>query len=105
MSARRAIRVAGVVVAVLGVAALVGALVVRDQISRHRRELFSAYPLRRLAALSFIAGREASIDLIQLLRDFIAWEPRPLIRRRAAQILTRMEQRLESSTPAGEVAG
>lgn len=105
MGARQVFRVAGVVVIVLGAAALVGALVVRDQISRHRRELFSAHPLRRLAALSFLAGREASIDLVQLLRDFIAWEPRPLIRRRAAQILTRMEQRLQSATPAGEIAG
>ena len=106
MRTRQVVRVAGFVALVIGGAAVVGALVVRDQISRHRRELFSAHPLRRLAALSFLAGREATIDLVQLLRDFIAWEPRPLIRRRASQILTRMEQRLESAQPAaGEVAG
>ena len=106
MRARQLLRVAGVVVAVVGVAAVVGAFVVKDQISRHRRDLFSNHPLRRLAALSFLAGREATIDLVQLLRDFIAWEPRPLIRRRATQVLSRMEGRLADATArAGEFAG
>jgi hypothetical protein len=104
MRARQVIRVASVVAVVIGVAAVVGTLVVRDQISR--RDLFSNHPLRRLAALSFLAGREATVDVVQLLRDFIAREPRPLIRRRATQILARMEQRLSQPTAtAGEVAG
>jgi hypothetical protein len=87
-------------------------LVLRDQIARHRRDLFSAHPLRRMAALSFLARhREATIDAAQLLRDFVAIETRPLLRRRAQRILARMERRLQDAaivTPIrvpGGVAG
>jgi len=73
-------------------AAALGALLVRDQITRHRRGLFSSHPLRRLAALGYIASRSASVDSILLLRDFIAWEQQALLRRRAAALLARMEQ-------------
>jgi hypothetical protein len=31
---------------------------------------------------------------VQLLRDFVAWESRSLLRRRALQILERMERQL-----------
>ena len=72
-------------------AAALGALLVRDQISRHRRDLFSPHPLRRLAALGYLGGLPASVDLVLLLRDFIAWEPRALLRKRASSLLTRME--------------
>jgi len=66
-------------------------LVVRDQISRHRRNLFSPHPLRRLAALGHMAGAEASVDNVNLLQDYLAWEPRGLLRDRARSILERME--------------
>lgn len=102
----RPIRIAGLVLFTLGAAVALGTLVVRDQISRHRRELFSSHPLRRMAALSYLAGREATVEAVQLLRDFVAWEPKPLIRRRARRVLERMEQRLRR--PVGlpeEVAG
>ncbi len=107
MKARQAIRTAGVVVLVLGAAIALGAVVVRDQISRSRRDLFSAQPLRRLAALSYLAGHDATIEVVQLLRDFVAWEPRPLIRKRAVQILRRMEQSMMAEAPLAteEVAG
>jgi hypothetical protein len=75
-------------------AAVLGALLVRDQISRHRRDLFSPHPLRRLAALGYLGGRPASVDLVLLLRDFIAWETRPLLRKRATALLSRMEAAL-----------
>jgi hypothetical protein len=36
-------------------------------------------------------GREpASVDAIRLLRDFIAWEPRKMLRERAQAIMYRM---------------
>lgn len=73
-------------------AAALGALLVRDQITRHRRDLFSSHPLRRLAALGYIASRSASVDSILLLRDFIAWEQQVLLKRRAMALLARMEQ-------------
>jgi hypothetical protein len=74
--------------------AAVGALaawLVRDQMDRHRRNLFSPYPLKRLACLGHMAGSEASVSNINLLRDFVAWEPKRLLRNRARVILKRME--------------
>ncbi|HEX5724611.1 MAG TPA: hypothetical protein VFX98_04050 [Longimicrobiaceae bacterium] len=82
-----------VLLAVAGVAAL-GVLLVRDQISRSRRDLFSPHPLRRLAALEYLDGEEPSVNTILLLRDFLAWEPRPLLRKRAAAVLGRLEEGL-----------
>lgn len=106
MEARKLLRTAGLALLVAGASAALGIVFVRDQISRHRRDLFSARPLRRLAALGYLAGAEPSVSSVQLLRDYIAWEPKPMIRRRAIQLLTRMEKRLVSSAaPAGEAAG
>jgi len=106
MEQRRVHRTVGLVLLVIGAIAALGTLLVRDQVARHRRDLFSAHPLRRFAALGYLAGREASVEAVHLLRDFIAWERRPLLRRRAEQILTRMERALEGSRPAsGEAVG
>ena len=91
---RKPLRIMGLVLLTVGAAVALGVLVVHDQIARHRRELFSSRPLRRMAALSYLAGREATVEAVQLLRDFIAWEPRPTIRRRAIRILNRMERSL-----------
>ncbi len=104
MKTRRIIKTTAFILLALGAAAAVSALVVRDQIARHRRELFSSHPLRRLAALGYLGGREATVDTVRLLRDFVAWEPRPLIRRRAALLLARMEQQLQAG-PRPEVVG
>lgn len=89
--------------AIAGAAAL-GALLVRDQMSRHRRNLFSPHPLRRLAALGYLGGRPASVDTILLLRDFIAWESLPLVRRRATLLLARLEASLARPASTPEVA-
>jgi hypothetical protein len=88
------LRTTGVVLLTIGATAAVGALIVRDQISRHRRDLFSSRVLQRLAALGYLAGLTASVESVQLLRDFVAWESRSLLRRRALQILERMERQL-----------
>jgi hypothetical protein len=94
MDTSRLLRTVGFsVLAVAGAAAL-GALLVRDQISRHRRELFSPHPLRRLAALGYLGSAPASVDLVHLMRDYIAWEPRPLLKKRAMALLVRMEEAL-----------
>jgi hypothetical protein len=91
-------------IAVLAAAAA-GALatfVVRDQISRHRRDLFSPYTLRRLAALGHMAGEDATVDNINLLKDYISWEPKRLLRDRARTILERMKEEARARpTPAG----
>ena len=104
MKTRRIIKTTAFILLAIGAAAAISALVVRDQIARHRRELFSSHPLRRLAALGYLGGREATVDTVRLLRDFVAWEPRPLIRRRAAVLLARMEHQL-AAAPRPEVVG
>ena len=80
----------------LGAAAVVGisVLVLRDQVSRRRRDLFSPSPFRRLAALGHLAGEPASVGAVNLLRDFRAWEVRRLLRSRAGSVLARMEDEL-----------
>lgn len=101
MDTKRILRTTGFTLLAVAAAAALGAILVRDQISRHQRDLFSAHPLRRLAALGYIGGLTASVDLVLLLRDFIAWEPRPLLRKRAAILLSRMEDALAAR--AGQV--
>lgn len=59
----------------------------------YRRDLFSRHPLRRFAALGHLAGRP-SIATAQLLREYIAWEPRPTLRGRAVRMLRAVEQAL-----------
>jgi len=71
------------------------ALIVRDQLHRHQRDLFNPRALRRLAALGYMAREQPSVDHITLLRDFVAWEPRRLLRNRAQTILARMERAAE----------
>lgn len=88
----RALRITGITVVAAAAAGAVATWVVRDQIARHRRDLFSPRPIRRLAALGYMAGADASVDNINLLRDYISWETRGLLRRRAEAILERMEQ-------------
>lgn len=105
MNTKRVLKTAGFTVLAVAAAATLGALLVRDQISRHRRDLFSPHPLRRLAALSYVGGRPASVDVVLLLRDFIASETRPLIRKRASVILTRMEEGLAARAASSEIAG
>ncbi len=80
--------------AVLGVALLgmLAAWIVRDQIARHRRDLFSPKFLRRLAALGHMAKVEASVDNINLMRDFILWERKHTSKERAKLIIARMEK-------------
>jgi hypothetical protein len=94
----RKTKIATVTVLAAAAAGAVAALILRDQVSRHRRNLFSPHALRRLAALGHMARAETSVDLITLLRDFIAWEPRRLLRNRARSILERMELEATGST-------
>lgn len=102
MDTNRILRTAGFTLLAVAAAATLGGLLVRDQISRHRRELFSRHPLRRLAALSYMGSGPASVDRVLLLRDFIAREPRPLLRRRAMVLLERMEESLVARPLAPE---
>jgi hypothetical protein len=101
MDRERILKTTGILLLAMGAAAAVAALIVRDQIERHRRDLFSSSVLQRLAALGYIAGLGASVDLVHLLRDFVSWEPRSMLRRRALQIIARMERQLGAAGATG----
>lgn len=90
----RNLKAAGLTILAAAIAGGVIALIVRDQISRHRRNLFSPRALRRLAALGHMRREAASVDGIRVLRDFLSWEPRPMLRQRARAILARMEREI-----------
>jgi hypothetical protein len=70
---------------------LLGLIVWSGQTRRARRDLFSRRPLRRLAALGHLRGQQ-SLTTVYLLRDYVAWETQPGLRRRGSLILRRMEQ-------------
>ena len=48
---------------------------------------------RRVAALGFLRARP-SLATAQILREYIAWEQRPLLRARGARMLKRLEAAL-----------
>lgn len=69
-------------------------------IRKHRTALFSSRPLQRLSALAALAA-EPSVTNVRLLGDYLAWEPRSLLRRRAKALLARMEGALHDPQPVG----
>jgi hypothetical protein len=73
--------------------ALGGWLLAQRRLTSHQRELFSPRPLRRLAALGYLAG-QTGVDTVRLLRDYLAWERTPVLRRRAEAILRGLEATL-----------
>ena len=88
----RKTRNTGIVVLAAAAAGAVAAWVIQDQMQRHSRDLFNPSFFRRLAALGHMAKAEASVDHINLMKDFVAWESREALRRRAQAIVERMEQ-------------
>jgi hypothetical protein len=74
-----------------GVAA--GSLIWTRMQRQYRRNLFSKSPLRRLAALGYLRARP-SVNTAHLLREYIAWEPRSILRHRGAWMLKRIEATL-----------
>ena len=77
--------------AVVGTA--LGAMLAQHSMGRHQMDLFSARPLRRLSALGYLNGHP-SVDAVRVLRDYLAWERHPMLRRRAERIVRRMEAKL-----------
>lgn len=72
---------------------LAGALLAQRSMGRWRSSLFSERPLRRLAALGYLSGHPGP-DAVRALRDYLAWEDHPALRRRAESIMRRMESKL-----------
>jgi hypothetical protein len=73
---------------------LVGAATAQRSMGRSRSALFSARPLRRMAALGYLSGHP-SVAAVRVLKDYLAWEEHPALRRRAESIVRRMEANLE----------
>jgi hypothetical protein len=73
--------------------AAAGWLLAQRRLVSHRRDLFSPRPLRRMAALGYLAGQDG-VETVRVLRDYLAWERQPMLRRRAEAILRRMETTL-----------
>jgi len=71
-----------------------GVVVWSRQQHRHRRDLFSAHPLRRLAALGYLSGHPSAATA-SLLRDYVRWEARPDLRRRGKTVLHHAEASLD----------
>ena len=72
-------------------AGLAGAvLLARARHSTHRHNLFSKRPTRRFAALGWLEHRSDPAAL-PLLRDYIAWEPVPVLRSRASRLARALE--------------
>ena len=71
-----------------------GLVVWSTQVQRSRRELFSRSPVRRYAALGFLAGRPG-LETARLLADYVNWETRPALRRRGQLLLRRMKAYLD----------
>jgi hypothetical protein len=77
----------------LAAGALTGWMLAQRRFSTHQRDLFSPRPLRRLGALGYLAG-QTGVDTIRVLRDYLAWERQPVLRRRAQAILRGLEATL-----------
>jgi len=64
---------------------------------RHARSLFSSKVRRRLAALgrlSAVGAEAATVDTVATLREYVAWESHPLLRRRGEDLLVRLASTL-----------
>ena len=107
MKSNKILRIIGIGLLAALAASVLGVLFVRDQMSRHRRDLFSPRAFKRLAALGYMGREDATVDNITLLRDYIAWEHHRMLRKRARGIVRRMEEEARSrelSASTSEVA-
>lgn len=63
------------------------------QLSRSRQALFHPRPTRRMAAISYLRARP-SVDSARSLREYVAWETHPMLRKRGERALRRVERAL-----------
>lgn len=69
---------------------MAGLIVWSFQLKRSRRDLFSRNVVRRFAALGYLGGHPG-VETAQLLNEYLRWESKPLLRRKAQRLLQRME--------------
>ena len=69
---------------------LAGVVVWSMQMKRSQRDLFSRNALKRYAALGYLGG-QPGVETAQLLTEYLRWENKPILRRKAQRLLQRME--------------
>ena len=94
-------RITWVTFLAVGASVAAATLVVRDQLVRQRRHLFNPLALRRMAALRHMARQDPTVDTINLLRDYITWEPRRALRNHAMGVVERMEREASQARNGG----
>ena len=77
--------------AAVGVAT--GWVLAQRYLERHQAALFSGKVRRRHAALGYLVGHPDS-ETLRLLRDYLAWERHPVLRRRALRVVRELEHAL-----------
>ena len=92
-------RTSGTVWVAIGLAAgiAIGILAWSSYREKHARSLFSPKPRRRLAALSRLAsseGADVTVDTVATLREYVAWERHPALKRRGRNLLERLASTL-----------
>ena len=87
---RRVRRRAGLVAAGFVGGVIAGVLLWSMQMKRSRRDLFSTNALKRYAALGYLGGHP-SVETAQLLTEYLRWESKPVLRRKAQRLLQRIE--------------
>lgn len=60
---------------------------------QYRRNLFSKWAFHRVAALGYLRAKP-TVNTAQILREYVAWEPRAILRQRGARLLKRLEATL-----------
>jgi hypothetical protein len=70
-----------------------GWVLAQRYLERHRAALFSPKVRRRHAALGYLVGHPDP-ETLRLLRDYLDWEPHPVLRRRAKRVVQELERAL-----------
>lgn len=73
---------------------MAGLFVWSMQMQRSRRDLFSRNAVKRFAALGHLSGCQPSLENAQLLTEYLRWENKPVLRKRAERLLSRMKTQL-----------
>jgi hypothetical protein len=63
------------------------------QMRRSRRDLFSPNVVKRFAALGYLGG-QPGVETARLLTEYLGWEAKPMLRKRADRLLKRMQRHL-----------
>jgi hypothetical protein len=84
-------RRAGLFAASVGLGVAAGLAMARWRHGATRRDLFDRSAWRRLGALGWLERRDDPA-MLPLLRDYLAWEPRPELAARASRVVRRLER-------------